>query len=171
MKNKWNKYLTISIISLFALIVGSCSSDKTGYVSLGKVVSEFEYSQELQKDREKVINARNAILDSLQIELNVISESFKNGIDTLKLKLFQFKREEYYQKENQFYEDNQALVSKHEEQVMSQLNQYINDFGKENNYKYIFGATGNGSLMFADETTDISEDVITYINQKYSGQK
>jgi outer membrane protein len=85
------------------------------------------------------------------------------------VRIFNQKRDEYYYKEKQFNEDNQSLLMQHNEQVNKQINQYIEEFGKEKGYKYIYGATGNGSMMYADKEADISKEVISYINDKYTG--
>jgi outer membrane protein len=49
------------------------------------------------------------------------------------------------------------------------MSTYILAYGKKHNYDFIFGSSGNGTLMFANETYNISDDIIKYINDKYKG--
>ncbi|MBL7845559.1 MAG: OmpH family outer membrane protein [Cyclobacteriaceae bacterium] len=49
------------------------------------------------------------------------------------------------------------------------INESIAAYGKENNYDYILGATGNGSLMFANPEVNITNDIIRFCNDRYSG--
>jgi len=151
------------------LLLASCQQDKTAYMDVNTVFTEFELAKKLDKERESIISSRQTILDSIEIQLNQLSAQFKYNVDSNQVKVFNQKREEYYYKEKQFSEDNQALLLKHNEQITKQLNQYIEDFGKEKGYRYIFGANGNGSMMYADQQADISQDIITYINEKYNG--
>ena len=161
----------ITSLSLFMAMFIGCNGDKTAYIDVSTVYGDFALSKKLEKEREMVVNSRQAQLDSIQIELNQISKKFQFKVDSNQLRYFNRKREEYYYKERQFAEDNQALLNQHNEQIMKQLNQYIEDYGKEKGYTYIYGATGNGSMMYADEKVNISKEVIYYINDKYNGVK
>jgi outer membrane protein len=49
------------------------------------------------------------------------------------------------------------------------MSQYINDYGKKNNYDLILGADGSGTLMYSKAKYDISEEIIIFINNKYKG--
>lgn len=168
MKTKNKITLLIALVGLFAMV--GCNN-KSAYIDLNTVYSEFNLSKKLNKERELVINSRQGILDSLKLQLNHFSKQFQYGADSNQINFFNQKREEYYYKEQQFNEDNESLLMKHNEQIMKQLNVYIKDYGKEHGYNFIFGATGNGTLMYAEESANISKDVVTYINEKYEGLK
>jgi outer membrane protein len=167
MKLNRNRILS-SLIVLFTLF--GCK-EKYGYIDLNTVYTEFTLSKKLEKERDLVVNSRQGILDSLKLQLNQLSKQFQFKVDSNQIQFFNQKREEYYYKEQQFIEDNQSLLMKHDEQIMKQLNVYIKDYGKEKGYKFIFGATGNGTLMYAEEDANISKDVLSYVNEKYEGLK
>jgi outer membrane protein len=152
-----------------SVITVSCSQDKSAYIDVSTVFSEFNLSQKLEKEREIITKARQGILDSLQLQLNQFSKQFEFKVDSNQVKYFNQKRQEYYYKEKQFDEDNQALLREHNEQSMKQLNEYIKEYGETNGYKFIFGATGNGSMMFAEEGANISIEVVSFANDKYNG--
>ena len=147
----------------------SCQQDKSAYIDVSTVFSEFNLAQKLEKEREKVTNARQGVLDSLELQLNHMSKQLQFKVDSNQFKLFNQKRQEFYYKEKQFDEDNQALLQEHNAQSMKQLNEYIKEYGKTNGYKYIFGATGNGSMMYADDMANISKELVEYCNNKYNG--
>ena len=52
---------------------------------------------------------------------------------------------------------------------MLQLNQYVKEFGEKNSYDIIHGANGNGSLMYAKDILNLTEEVKAFINNKYKG--
>lgn len=76
---------------------------------------------------------------------------------------------EYRLKQQQFTEDNALLTQQYQEQISNQLNQYLKDFTAANEYDYIFGATGDGSLMGAKDAYNVTDLVLNYANQRYKG--
>lgn len=77
----------------------------------------------------------------------------------------------YLIKENQFNQENQGLFDQYNEQIWKQLNQYIEDYGRDNGYDYLLGASGQGAIMYANEAQDLTKEIIFYVNNKYSGKK
>jgi outer membrane protein len=150
----------------------SCSEQKTGYIEIGKVYNEFQYKKELEAQLQNTQQARKLILDSLELELKSMSQT----LDAVKssreaIGLFEKKRQEYFNKAELFEKDNQSQVAQYTEQIMKQLNQYVQDYGRENSYTYVLGAEGTGALMFADSSRNITGEVISYINAKYKGKQ
>ena|SRR5687767_8799414 len=144
---------------------------KTGYVDLSKVLSEFKLKQELEQKLTSITEKRNMIIDSLEFELKIISKqlSQEKSSDKNKISVFEIKKEEYFEKKNFFNDDNTRLAKQYDEQIFTQLNQYVKDFGENNGYAYILGADGSGVLMYSDQTMNITEEVNKYINARYKG--
>ncbi len=51
--------------------------------------------------------------------------------------------------------------------VLSQVDSYINDFGKANGYDLIIGVTNAGNVLYGDEAIDITEDILKKLNDNY----
>jgi len=51
--------------------------------------------------------------------------------------------------------------------VINDINDYIKEYGKSHSYKIIFGASGGGNIMYADESTDLTEEVLKGLNAEY----
>ena len=117
-------------------------------------------------------NARTSVLDSLSLVLESYNKRFAstkvNEEDKLNLELAQ---REFSIKRQRFVEDNETLSNQYQEQILTQLNQYLEDYRKVKRYDYIFGAAGNGSMMAANKAKDITDEVLAYINHRYSGGK
>jgi len=149
------------------------TTSKTAYVLIGEVYNKFDLKKELEKKLEFTKNARQKISDSLAFDLKLLAKKIdddkaKNEQD---VKLYNLKREEFVEKKRRLEEDNNTLTKQYDQEILTQLNQYVKDYGKENHYTYIHGNDGNGSLMYADESKNITEKVIEYINKKYKGEK
>lgn len=161
------------IISISAFVYSFKSSQKTSYVNITEVFNQFDFKKQMEKKYLTVKQSRDRILDSLKFNLQAISNrlntpGYKN--DTL-VTYFNFKKDEFYQKSNIFESDNLNYSKQLDAEVLSQLNQYMKDYGKEYNYDFIFGTDGNGSIMYAVDSRDVTKEVVAYINLKYKGVK
>lgn len=170
------KWLNIVYVVLIAGLTGALiyvktSVPKTGFVSTPELYNEFSLTKELQSKLGNVKQMRQQVLDSIKIELQVIGnrlQQVKIKNDSLVSK-FEMLRQKYVMKERQFSEENQLLEQEHSDQVWKQLNQYVNDYGDKNGFAYIYGASGNGSLMHADKGLNLTDELIKYVNERYKG--
>lgn len=160
------------ILAVTALVLGFYDKDKTVYIDTGKIYAEFELTRELNKNLEAVVKARNVRLDSLYEQARLLSIEIKaEQGNKEKMKKFKMLEEEYTYKKQKSDEENRALTSEYNDKIWGQLNQYIKDYGKSKNYAYILGANGQGSVMYAKDANNITEDVLKYVNEKYAGKK
>lgn len=162
--------ISFFIILFFVLLVGALgiynlqSKPNVAYINLAKVYDEFTLKKELSAKFETTKGARQHILDSLKLQLQILHGKVQEN-DPKYNGLLQ----NYYAYENQFAQDNQTLSLEYNDQVLKQLNQYVIDYGKKQNYDIIYGANGEGNIMYAKDMYDISEEVIVYINNRYLG--
>ncbi|MES2394410.1 MAG: OmpH family outer membrane protein [Bacteroidota bacterium] len=162
----------IGFVSISLLLYSyTPSSEKTGYVELDKIFSEFTLKKELEKQLTIVKEARLVVIDSLEFQLKLLSKQIQseNQKNKERIALFEVKKDEYLQKKKQFEEDIQAASQQYDKQIITQMNQYVKDYGEKHGYTYIFGADGSGFLMFSKAQNNITEDVKKYINNRYKG--
>jgi len=167
MKNILLSTLVALVVSLLC-IAGShyflnTGSPKVAYVKADQLFNDFELTKELKVKYSNVENARNAILDSLALNLKVIGN--KNS------PVFQQIEREYYIKKESFDNENATLTETYNQQIWTRINQYVSDFSKEKGYDIVLGANGSGSLFYANDKLDITKDVMEYMNTKYAGSK
>jgi len=176
MNQSINSKILISSLVFNLLLVGfviyiGLKEDKIGYIKLQQVFEQFEYKKEMELKLKAVQQERQKILDSLEFNLRLLAKQIESSEvqDRSEILLFETRKEELYKQQQQFEEDNTALIKKYDNQIIGQLNQYVSDFGKMNNYRYVLGNDGNGNIMYAVETDNITEQVIQFINNKYKG--
>ncbi|MBA3971201.1 MAG: OmpH family outer membrane protein [Bacteroidetes bacterium] len=174
-----NNYKTIIIIALLiglsscVYVIYSGSTTKTAFVKNSELYSEFELKKELEAKLTTVKNQRKTILDSLLLQLKVKSTqlgSLKNP-DPDAINKFEMKKEEYLIKKNEFDEDTKQLAEQYSQQIWKQINHYVSDYGAKEDYSYIYGALGDGALMYAKDNYDITKKLIEYMNVNYKGEK
>jgi outer membrane protein len=139
---------------------------------VSEVYNGFDMKKEMEKKYQDTSIARKKILDSLELEIKVIQNkiSEKTLIKAADTMGYNELLDEYLLKKKFFDEDNTALSKKYDEEIITKLNLYVNDFGELYHYNYIFGTGGNGSLMFADQNENLTNKLIDFINMKYKGK-
>lgn len=132
------------------------------YVDNAKVFESFSMTKELKRNGEKEFNSRKANIDALysKLESNKISDPQKQAL----MKQFIQEKEELNQF-NDFYSSEQSS------KIWARIKSYSAEFSKENNCSIILSSDNNGTVLFADESIDMTDKLITYINQKYEGLK
>jgi outer membrane protein len=173
--NKKNIALVIVSVTLLVVIICSFSAatgEKTGYVELNKLFEDFQLKKELQAQLSQIKTSRKNILDSLEFQLKIMAKQIQaeNQKDQEKVASFEIKKENFFEKKRQFEEDNEAVTKQYDAQIISQLSQYVKDYGEKYSYTYIFGADGSGFLMFSMQQKNITEDVKKFINERYKGK-
>lgn len=162
---KWNNIY----ILIFSILFISCNQEKKGYVQASKLYNEFEMAKELNKKLEQSVEIKSQILDSLKFELKQIELQIGTNQTKDLIRRYKLKQEEFLYKEKQFNEDAIRQQQLYTEQTTTQINKYILEFGKQNQYDYIFGANGNGSILYAKDDNDITSEILIFINNKYQG--
>jgi outer membrane protein len=164
-------FVAMGIVSIALLYSYTPSAEKTAFIDINKIFSEFTLKKELEMQLTKVKDARKTVIDSLELELKLLSKQIQTEQqkNSKNIVLFEIKKEEYLQKKQQFDSDLDAISKQYDNQIITQMNQYVKDYGNKHGYTYIFGADGSGFLMYSKEQKDITEDVKKYINNRYKG--
>lgn len=152
-------------------LYSSLSQPKIAYVQTDKVYNEFVYKKELEVKYEEVLSYRKRILDSLEIQINAISVNIQNSEHKRdeNMQTYQYLVMQYQEKEKTFEEDNQKMLQNYTEQIWSQLNKYIEEYGNAEKIDFIYGANGSGSVMHANKRFDLTDKMISYVNERYQG--
>lgn len=166
-------FYTITLFCLGAIIymLTQDDSDKTAFFLSAEVYNEFDYKKELEMDLEKTQNDAKRVIDSLELDLNMNIDYLKS-VEPTENQIFQFERKQqnYIEFRNQVESGYVAKTEEFYNQIWDRINTYVQGYGKENGYTYIFGANGDGSMMYAEDSKDITEEIISIINTKYAGE-
>ncbi len=171
---KKNVIFIISVLLLSCLIVFISKSyfkPKTGFVEIKELYNNFNLKKELEKKFMEVKNARQKIMDSLLLDIKFTENKLKSDKKNNQVMVeFQNKKDFFLQKKQSFEEDNLKLSQQYDAEILSQLNQYVRNYGGEHHFEYIFGTDGNGFLMYAEESKNITKEMVEYINKNYQGK-
>lgn len=166
------KNLIICIIVQFGLFIIfylalEDKKDKVVFVNLNKVYEEFELKKELEKKFKNLESKRNALLDSLELNLKLLSSKPLNTASQEQIAEYDAKKETYFVKKQQFNEDNKVVMEQYHSQIITKLNEYVKLYGKQKHLTYILGSDDSGSILYGEETREVTPDVIKFINALY----
>ncbi|MBL4706129.1 MAG: OmpH family outer membrane protein [Flavobacteriales bacterium] len=144
--------------------------EKVAYVDLTKVFNEFEMKKELQGKLEGEIGEKKQVLDSLVFKLSIAKSNAEmpGAAEEVRWKYQQMQN--YFFQEKKAYEGYSiAQTHNYDEQILKQMGQYISDYGDEKGFKLILGKNESGNVLYGDDPSDITEELIISINAKYQG--
>lgn len=173
------KKQTFLPVALSLLICAGCvffismTRSDTAYVINAEVYNDFEMKKQMEARLTTAQQQRQAILDSLGLRIEMLKQNyFANGSsDTTEANVIRTMQQDLYVKQKMFAEDNERMTMQFEEQIWKQLNQYAQDYGKEKGYTILFGANGDGGIMYADQGVNVTEELKAYVNEQYKGSK
>jgi len=167
--------LTISI-ALLALCASVASlvfvfkgNQKIIFVDIEKVYNNFTMKKELEAKFDNVMQMRQHILDSLKLEVELLSKRISSEKDVANINAFQVKRQEYLMKEQSFTESTQATNEQYKNEIWKQLSQYVREYGKKNGCTYILGFENKSTVLYGNEAEDQTKEVESYVNEAYKG--
>ena len=155
--------IVLSILALSFSIYQYSQKKEIFYVENGKLYDGFNLKKEYETQIQKLRIERGNQLDSLALHIKQLeAQKLTNEA--------QYVQEFYVQKAKKFEEDETALLSEYNQQIWKRLNQYAIEYSKEKNIDILIGASGNGTILHANEKLDVTNDLINYANKRYSGK-
>ena len=173
--------LPIAIIALLGCIgifIHSQLQSQLVYVDINKMVEGYDRTQKEREAFNAKVSTMQANVDSLmagwQNELKVY-EKERSGMTAKELEL----KQELLQNRQQQISNYQQAIQKQiqeEDQKMTQtvindINDYVKEYGERHGYRLIFGASGSGNIMYAQEGADLTDRVLEGLNEDYNGGK
>ena len=172
---------TISVLALI-LSIGSFfylkSSSEQVYVDVNKLLDGYKRTKLVRAEFEAKAKTLNANVDSLMTDWQKELKSYEKERSKMSKKELELKQELLGNKQQQLNNYQQAIQKQIQEEdkkstqtVINDINDYVKEYGKQKGYKIIFGASGSGNIMYADEAADLTEDVLKGLNEEFEGSK
>lgn len=158
-------FINLSLLLLLGGFVGYKSFFKKNsvvYADNVKLFDGFQMTKEMKRVGEKEFNARKLIVDSLYAETQRADVS-----EAEKARLVQ----QFVQNRDQLEQFGQQFASEEAAKIWSRIKSYTETFAAENGYELIVGSDERKTVLYADESVDITPELIHYINTKYEGLK
>ena len=158
-----------SILAVLALVLASIiyfTKDQVAFIDYNEVYNNCEMKKDLEKELERVTNLRKSSLDSLQLQLNFISNQVKSNTGgQAKLTEFEDMKSMYMNLEQQYKEENMRLKESYFGQIRSEISEKIKQYADANGYDFVFSLMGDGALQYGAEGKNITKDFQAFLNK------
>lgn len=165
------------IVFLAVILAASCQQNKFGFVDNVKLMEGYQEKIDIEarfQSRSDVLTKRR---DSISQAFQLEAQAFQDRAQRMSQKAAQ---EEYgelqqrgqligqqlQQQEQQLQQEGQAEM----DSLVTRVKTTIADYGKANNFTFIFGGGEGGSVLYGDDAQDITEEVLAVLNQEYKGE-
>ncbi|MBK7763236.1 MAG: OmpH family outer membrane protein [Bacteroidetes bacterium] len=159
---------------------GVLSGVKIGFVDIDTLENNYSYFKQKKAEfevRQKSIDAElERTAGSLQNDYIKLQNQAKAG--TLSESAYEAAQQNLMQRQQDLELKRQNLGSKFlkdqeifNKEIHDNLHAYIEKYNVDMEYDYIFSYTKDGSILYADEALDITNDIIEGMNSDTKGQK
>lgn len=164
--------LILSISSFFYFN----SSSQLVYVDINKLMDGYKRTAVEKSKFEEKAKLMQSNVDSLVADWQNELKVYEKERSSMSKKELDLKQELLGNKQQQINNYQKAIQGKIQEEdqkasqtVINDINDYVKEYGKEHNYKIIFGASGSGTIMYADQAADLTIEVLEGLNSEYQG--
>lgn len=159
---------------LLVAILTACSGneEKIVYVENYKLYNEFDLTKELNLELTNFSQKRQRELDSLNMIFNDMTARFEimSQIPAEDYRAYNDLRNIIMFRQKAYEEELYVKSEEYDQQVWTRLNDFTKQYAEQHDFDYVLGATGTGNLMYAKDTLDITDELVSYCNQNYNGK-
>lgn len=168
----------IALVGLFLLVLVSCNqSQKIGFVENTKLINEYQEKIDIEAKFKTKIEAFEKRADSTGQAFQKEAQAFQQKAQSMAQEEAQAQYQALSQKQQMLQQriqmEEQQIQKESQEAVDSlieKVRKYVKDYGKKNGYTYILGSNEGGSVMYGDESKDITSTILDLINTEYKNK-
>ncbi len=162
------------LVLLIALGAMACQQNKIGYVNSVKLMDDYQEKIEVESrfktKADAMARKRDSISQAFQLELQEFQTraqrmSQKNAQEEYAQlqQRGQFVSQQLQQEEQTLQQNSQAEM----DTLVNKVKEEIQAYGKANGYTYILGGGDGGSVLYGEETQDLTDAILKILNDKY----
>ncbi len=167
-----------ALLICISLAFFSCQSPpKIGFVRSSVLLEEFDGTKEAKLTLQNLVRTYQDKVDTLEFDFQRSLNRYREegGIMPEKSRMAYRVQLEKQEKSLIRYKEEVDLKLQNEEAklmdgVLKQINSFAEDYGKQNEFVMILGTTTSGNLLYAHESTDITQELLTALNDDYAGR-
>lgn len=163
------KKIILSLAVITSLM--SCTQDKSAYVDNTVLIQDYYKMKTTEARFEKKSQTLSQELDSVAKEFQQEVQEFQEGMGRMSAKQKEQKQSELMQKQQRLQQQQQMksqMLRQESDQaidsIISEVKDFVAEYGKERNYAFIFGSNESANIMYAKEGLDITEDILERMN-------
>lgn len=170
-------YLSITCFALILSVVAIFKTQQTPkmvYVDLNRLIEGYEKTPIVRAEFQKKATLLRANVDSLMMNWQEELKTYEKERSKMTKKELALKQEllgNHQQRVNNYQQAVQKQLKEADQKttqtIVNDINGYLEEFGKKHKHSIIFGASGAGNIMYANEDTDLTQEVLDGLNAAY----
>ena len=164
-------------LAAFTYLFFARNSEKMAYVDSNTLLSKYQGMIEARGQYQKLAQEWQSRIDTLALEIQEelkrhekeLSKMTRKEKD-LSEKLIKNKQQQLINYQQSIQEKAASEDAKMTQNVVNEVNTYLEEYGKKHTYQIIFAATNVGNILYAHEAIDITEEVLEGLNRRYNGE-
>jgi outer membrane protein len=147
---------------------------KTAYIDVVEMMKENLESKDINTKHENLIKAKGTDFEKKVAQFKAEVQGLEANAKSNGMEWAQRKSQELQRREQELAQLEQRIMSEarqahavESDSLTSRIKKYIKEYGKKNNYSYIYGTGEANSVLYAEESFDITNEMIDLLNEQY----
>lgn len=168
----------IGIVLALALMFSCQQESKVGFVNNGELINGYKMKIDIEAKYEGINQKFTKKMDSLSQEFQKEVMQFQSKQQSMSQKeleeVYQMLGQKQQQLQQQYQAEQQELEKAFQTEidtVISKVKDFVKEYGKDNKYNYILGSNEAGSVLYGEESADLTKVILEALNTKYESEK
>jgi outer membrane protein len=168
----------ILIVLVLALSFSCQQERKVGFVDNGELINGYQMKIDIEAKYEGINQSFTKRMDSLSQEFQQEVMQFQTKQQSMSQKELEETYQILGQKQQQLQQRYQAEQQELEkafqteiDTVISKVKDFVKQYGQDNSYTFILGSNEAGSVIYGEESSDLTKVVLEALNAKYTPEK
>lgn len=172
-------FIVSFIVLIFSVgcFVYSKNTSELYFVDINKLVEKYDRTAIERGKYEGEIKMLNSRVDSLVTDWKQSVQEFEqyrenftaSKSDSIRKKLLS-KQDEINSYQQSIKKQGARVEQNAMQTVLNDINDYIKRYGDEHGHRIIFGARGEGNIMYANENSDLTAIILKGLNEEFKNK-
>ena len=165
----------LALTFLTILTFTACQQQKIGFVDNVVLINDYQERVDIEAKLQIKIEAFKIRTDSLRSAFELEIKEAELKARKLSQPAIQKLSQELQQKEQllsqrvQFEQQQIAQESQNlNDSIISKVKDFVRTYGESNGYNYILGSNEAGSVLYGEDTSDLTQQILEDLNKSYT---
>ena len=164
------------LLAIFGLVLlASCQKEmKTGFIDNTKLIQDYQKRKDIEASFKKRIEKFDKRVDSIGKAFQIEAQSFQAQASKMSQKdaqqQYQLLGQKQQMLQQQFQMEEQTIQKESQTEIdtlIKEVRSFVKDYGKKHGYTYILGSNEAGSVMYGEESKDLTKEILEELNKAY----
>ena len=166
------KNLALYFLILFS--VTACQQQKIGFVDNVLLINDYQERVDIESKLQLKIEAFKTRTDSLRSAFELEIKEAELRARKMSQASIQKLSQELQQKEQILQQrvqlEQQSIAQESQilnDSIINKVIEFVKDYGKTNNFNYILGSNEAGSVLYGEDDSDLTQEILKALNDTY----